>query len=111
MVTWILRADNSPQRFNQSLLEESKSEWKRLHINLDANLVEPTITLQTLIRVAETARSKYLGNGFRKRSTSVFDEILCHLNRYARSIDVLIQHDPTVSSLVWGSVRALLEVR
>lgn len=90
---------------------KNKSEWNKFYIDLDANgWVDPTVTAQSLVHAATTARDKYAGNDIRKKSKSVYDTILLHLNRYARSIDVIIQTDPTVSSLIWGPVRALLEV-
>lgn len=32
-----------------------------------------------------------------------------HLHRYGRAIDVFIQQDPFVTSLVWGSLRVIIE--
>lgn len=37
-------------------------------------------------------------------------QIYSAVRRYSRAIDVFVQSDPTVASLVWGSVRVLLEV-
>lgn len=32
-----------------------------------------------------------------------------NLHRFSRAIDTFVQYDPTVASLVWGSVRVLLQ--
>jgi hypothetical protein len=39
-----------------------------------------------------------------------FDRIVEGFNKYATIIDVVIQHHPDVTSLVWASARFLLQV-
>lgn len=89
---------------------DGEAKFKKLCTDPGANNVDPTVTAYNLVVAAAKARSKYLEGGSRKRLGAFFDDVMFHLNRYSRSIDVLIQHDPTVSSLIWGPVRALLEV-
>jgi len=37
-------------------------------------------------------------------------QILKNLRQYSHAVDVLVQCDPTIAGLVWGSVRLLLQV-
>jgi hypothetical protein len=36
--------------------------------------------------------------------------IIDHLKPFSKAIDVFVQSDPTVSCLLWGSIRVVLEV-
>lgn len=39
------------------------------------------------------------------------ESTLVTLNQYAANIDVLVQHQPHITALVWGSIRILFQVR
>ena len=49
-----------------------------------------------------------------KKKRSLFATTLIwiynNLRQYSRAVDVLVQCDPTIAALVWGSVRLLLQV-
>jgi hypothetical protein len=38
------------------------------------------------------------------------ESALLIFNQYAVSIDVLVQHQPHVTALIWGSIRTLIQV-
>jgi hypothetical protein len=39
-----------------------------------------------------------------------FDKILMAIDRYSKTVDIAIQHNPEITSLVWASARLLLQV-
>jgi hypothetical protein len=39
------------------------------------------------------------------------ESCLLIFNQYSQSIDILIQHQPYITALIWGSVRTLMQVR
>ncbi|KAK0707742.1 hypothetical protein B0H67DRAFT_321626 [Lasiosphaeris hirsuta] len=41
---------------------------------------------------------------------TILFQIAHNMGRYARAVDVLVQCDPTIAALVWGSVRILLQI-
>ena len=65
-------------------------------------------TLQQLIKATEDAAQ----NCHAKKSNvqKKLELILSTLNRYAASVDVLIQQHPDTTSLVWGVIRMLVTV-
>ena len=94
------------QIFNETL---TKDEKKR--IATSTNNTHPIIscTLNDLLKETEAAKEKYFGEmgPFRKK----IESILATIEQYAHVIDVLIQHHPDITALVWGSMRGLIGVR
>ena len=94
------------QIFNDTL---TKDEKKRIGTSTNNKHSIISCTLNDLLKETETANEKYFDEPgpFRKKVES----ILTTIEQYAHIIDVLIQHHPDITALVWGSMRGLIGVR
>ena len=93
------------QIFNDTLTKDDKKR-----VSTPTNNKHPVIssTLDELLKETEAAKDKCLGKPgpFRKK----LESILTTIEQYAQVIDVLIQHHPDITALVWGSLRGLIGV-
>lgn len=71
--------------------------------------------LHNLIQATEEKKleieaKRWVYQNSRGESVSYADKFLTVLNKYAKIVDIAIQHDPHVVSLVWAGFRFLLQV-
>ena len=50
------------------------------------------------------------GNTTQEAVTEIIGRACARINQYAPIVDTMIQHNPFMTSLVWGSVKAVLKV-
>jgi hypothetical protein len=62
-----------------------------------------------LLNAIGIARAKF--HGTRGVHEAVAHKIAHTLNRYAAVVDVMIQQQPNITAVVWGSIRFLLQVK
>lgn len=61
------------------------------------------------MKAAEDAKS--LRDARRTAFASSMERGLLTVDQYAKAVDVMVQHQPEVTAIIWGSVRAMITVR
>lgn len=77
---------------------------------ITANTSTATLNQQTLESIFEPIRNQYSCSHF-YRCLNAVSPIVNHLRSFATVVEVFIQVYPNPASLIWGSVKLLLEVR
>ena len=71
--------------------------------------------IESLTAMREDKQKKQWGYTARDGRKIIFverlGEILRGMEPYTKIVDTMIQHDPQVSALVWGSIQAIIQVR
>jgi hypothetical protein len=104
MFTSMVWSDSSSKAYNADVKHGPASK-KFIHLD---KLQSHTVDANTLISVAHEV---YKGlDKKRGRFATCIVSIWHSLHRHAKAIDVFIQSRPELTSLIWGSVRILLQV-
>ena len=92
------------QLFNDSLTKDDKKRVGTTKSNKNQNVS----SINDLLKATEAAKEQCLADRgpFRKK----LESILKTFDQYAPVIDVMIEHQPHITALVWGSIRGLLGV-
>lgn len=70
----------------------------------------PSLIHATEQKKKELQEKQWVYQNSRGQTVSYADKFLTLLNKYARIVDIAIQHDPHVVALVWAGIRFLLLV-
>jgi len=95
---------NDPQIFNTTLTSDPKKI-------IYASRTNPSYVSSAYTEIQEEA-TKCIQDGLGDRSEfrKTMESSLLTFNQYATSIDVLVQHQPHVTALIWGAIRTLIQV-
>lgn len=90
------------QHFNDKLTEDPA---KRIALS---GTVYSQFSIGDLIDTANDVKRRSQAD--KSRCRQKFDNILNWFRQYGQVVDVMIQHQPEITALVWGSIRLLLTV-
>lgn len=76
---------------------------------IDSHVVEQLSTHATFDSALESLTQSYNENGFARRMPFV-QSLLNAIRPFTAVISTMVQSDPTISALVWGSVQLVLQV-
>jgi uncharacterized membrane protein len=91
------------QYHNQNLLQNQKQRIRAASVD---DPTSPTCSLEEFLLQVKTVQGKKYGTSSKLRT---LHENLETLQLYASIGDIIVQHQPHITALVWGSARLLLQ--
>ena len=83
-------------------------DHKKLILGSGSNSTTSYSSYLEAINAAKTAKADR--DSKRSKFRSYMETLLTTFNQYARAIDVLIEHHPEITALVWGTMRMMITV-
>jgi hypothetical protein len=96
-------------RFNQLFNENlTNDEAKKIGTTLTTNNRQQPCTLEELLQDVTKLQESWKND--RSDTQRRIDTVITSINQHAQVIDVLIQQQPDITSVVWGAIRFLIGV-